>query len=149
MRACSRWRRSGCGNRIFGRVDLTFQLASERGDARPLSRRSSQREANVMAEMGAYEAMSTLRAVRRLRPDAIPDAVLLRVLEAATFAPTGGNVQPWRIVAVKNPAPKAPIGRLYNERWINYSKFIAARFQRLRRRRRGRAPSAPSKPAII
>ena len=55
--------------------------------------------------------VGTLRAVRRLRPDAIPDAVLHRVLEAATFAPTGGNVQPWRIVAVKDPAQKAPIGR--------------------------------------
>ena len=52
--------------------------------------------------MELYEAMSTLRAVRRLRPDPIPDAVLQRVLTAATWAPTGGNRQPWRIVAVKD-----------------------------------------------
>jgi nitroreductase len=39
-----------------------------------------------MAEMGVYEAMRTLRAVRRLKPDPIPDDVLLRVLEAATWA---------------------------------------------------------------
>ena len=32
-----------------------------------------------MAEMGIYETMRTLRAVRRLRPDAIPDDVLHRV----------------------------------------------------------------------
>jgi len=75
-----------------------------------------------MAEMGIYETMRTLRAVRRLRPDAIPDDVLRRVLEAATWAPTGGNVQPWRIVVVKDRALKEPLGKLYNERWIAYSK---------------------------
>jgi len=35
-----------------------------------------------MAEMGVYEAMRTLRAVRRLKPDPIPDEVLHRVLDA-------------------------------------------------------------------
>ncbi len=75
-----------------------------------------------MAEMGVYETMRTLRAVRRLRPDPIPDDVLHRVLEAATWAPTGGNVQPWRIVAVKDRALKEPLGKLYDERWLAYSK---------------------------
>jgi len=49
-----------------------------------------------------YEAMSSLRAVRRLKPDSIPDDVLERVLQAAAWAPTGGNVQPFRIVVVKD-----------------------------------------------
>ena len=44
-----------------------------------------------MSELSLYEAMRTTRAVRRLRPDPIPDAVLRRVLEAATFGPSGGN----------------------------------------------------------
>ena len=45
--------------------------------------------------MQLYDAMSTLRAVRRLRPDPIPDEVVDRVLQAACWAPTGGNTQPW------------------------------------------------------
>ena len=57
--------------------------------------------------MDLYDAMSTLRAVRRLRPDPIDDEVIERVLTAATWAPTGGNTQPWRIVAVTDPAKKA------------------------------------------
>lgn len=76
-----------------------------------------------MAEMGIYETMRTLRAVRRLRPDPIPDDVLHRVLEAATWAPTGGNAQPWRIVAVKDRALKQTLGKLYNERWVAFSKM--------------------------
>ncbi len=75
-----------------------------------------------MAEIGIYETMRTLRAVRKLRPDPIPADVLRRVLEAATWAPTGGNVQPWRIVVVKDRALKEPLGKLYAERWAAYSK---------------------------
>jgi len=75
-----------------------------------------------MNEMGIYETMRTLRAVRRIRPDPIPADVLHRVLEAATWAPTGGNVQPWRIVAVKDRALKEPLGKLYADRWAAYSK---------------------------
>ncbi len=73
-----------------------------------------------MAEMGIYEAMKTLRAVRRLKPDPIPDDVLHRVLEAATWAPTGGNRQPWRIVLVKDRAKKLRLGELYTQRWTAY-----------------------------
>ncbi len=74
-----------------------------------------------MAELGIYEAMRTLRAVRRLRPDPIPDAVLARVLEAATWAPTGGNAQPWRVVVVRDADKKRRLGELYAARWSAYS----------------------------
>ena len=73
-------------------------------------------------EIGLYAAMRTLRAVRRLRPDAIPAAVLQRVLEAATWAPTGGNVQPWRVIAVRDRALVARLGELYAARWFAYAK---------------------------
>ncbi len=79
-----------------------------------------------MPEIGIYEAMSTLRAVRRLRPDPIPTDVLRRVLEAATWAPTGGNRLPWRIIAVKDPPKKERLGVLYREVWEAFSKQYAA-----------------------
>ena len=70
--------------------------------------------------MELYEAMSTLRAVRRLRPDPIPEDALQRVLTAATWAPTGGNRQPWRIVAVKDPTKKQALEDLYRPYWEGY-----------------------------
>lgn len=76
-----------------------------------------------MAEMGIYETMRTLRAVRRLRPDPIPGEVLNRVLEAATWAPTGGNQQPWRIVVVKDRTRKESLGKLYAARWAVFAKI--------------------------
>lgn len=77
-------------------------------------------------DMKLFEAMSTLRAVRRLRPDPIPDEVLDRVLQAAAWAPTGGNAQPWRIILVKDPAAKKQLGSLYAEQWVNFSKGYQA-----------------------
>jgi nitroreductase len=41
-----------------------------------------------MAGYELYEAMSTTRAVRRLRTDPVPDGAVLRVVRAATWAPT-------------------------------------------------------------
>ena len=76
-----------------------------------------------MAEIGVYEAMRTLRAVRRLKPDPIPAEVLHRVLEAATWAPTGGNRQPWRIIAVRDAEKKKRLGTLYAERWAGFAKM--------------------------
>lgn len=72
-----------------------------------------------MAEL--YDVMSTLRAVRKLRPDPIPADVLERVLQAACWAPTGGNAQPWRVVVVTDAAVKAQLQAIYQPEWARYS----------------------------
>lgn len=73
------------------------------------------------AGIDLYEAARTTRAVRRLRSDPIPDRVLRRVLRAATWAPSGGNLQPWHIIAVRDPATKAQLAGLYRELWSDYA----------------------------
>lgn len=82
-----------------------------------------------MAEL--YDAMSTLRAVRKLRPDPIPDDVLERVLQAACWAPTGGNQQPWRVVVVTDPAVKAGLQAIYEPEWAKYVTGFMKRMQGL------------------
>jgi nitroreductase len=63
------------------------------------------------------EAIFSLRAIRRLKPDPIPDVDLRDILEAAIRAPNGGNTQPWHFVVVKDPAQRAQLGTLYHEAW--------------------------------
>ena len=70
---------------------------------------------------GLQETMSSLRAVRRLRPDPVPAAVLERVLQAACWAPSGGNQQSWRVIAVRDPELKAGIQDVYLPAWQAYS----------------------------
>jgi nitroreductase len=74
-----------------------------------------------MSDLTLYEAMRTTRAVRKLRPDPIPDDVLQRVLEAATWAPSGGNRQPWRILVVRDAAAKVALGNMYESVWSGYA----------------------------
>lgn len=63
------------------------------------------------------EAIYTLRAIRRLKPDPIPDQDLHDILEAATRAPSGGNVQPWHFLVLRDPTIRAAFGKLYREAW--------------------------------
>jgi nitroreductase len=63
------------------------------------------------------EAIFSLRAIRRLKPDPILDADLRDILEAAIRAPNGGNTQPWHFVVVKDPTVRAELGSLYHEAW--------------------------------
>lgn len=47
-----------------------------------------------------FEAMYSLRAIRRFKPDPVPEDLLWRVIEAATQAASGGNRQPWAFVVM-------------------------------------------------
>jgi nitroreductase len=57
--------------------------------------------------------------------------VLERVLRAATWAPSGGNAQPWRVVVVRAAATKARLGELYAEEWRRFSAGYTERLARL------------------
>lgn len=67
--------------------------------------------------MDLFEAMSTQRAMRRLKPDPIPDSVIRQLLDMAICAPSGGNRQGWSFVVVRDPATRARLGELYREAW--------------------------------
>jgi len=47
-----------------------------------------------------FEVMSTMRAMRRLRPDPVPEELLARLVEAATWAPSASNAQCYQFVVV-------------------------------------------------
>jgi len=42
-------------------------------------------------------------SIRRFRPDPVPEAVLARLIEAARWAPSAGNLQPWHFYVVTAP----------------------------------------------
>ena len=66
------------------------------------------------------EGIRTARAIRRLRPDPVPRELIRKVCEAGTFAPSGGNRQPWIFVAVTEPERRAWIAERYVEGFRAY-----------------------------
>jgi nitroreductase len=65
--------------------------------------------------MDVREALYTTRAMRRVRPEEIPQEVQARILDAAIRAPSGGNSQNWRFLLIDDPGVKAQLGPLYRD----------------------------------
>ena len=69
------------------------------------------------------EAMTTQRAVRRLKPDPVDDALVLRLIELALKAPSGSNAQNWEFIVVRDPAVKAKLARRNRQAWQLYGRL--------------------------
>jgi nitroreductase len=67
--------------------------------------------------MDFFEAVTTQRAMRRLKTDPIPEATLRQIMEAAICAPSGGNRQGWSFLVIRDAAVRARLGELYRECW--------------------------------
>jgi nitroreductase len=64
-----------------------------------------------------FEIMRTTRSMRRLKPDPVPGELIRQILEAGTCAPSGGNMQRWRFLVVRDPKVKETVGAYYKRAW--------------------------------
>jgi nitroreductase len=64
-----------------------------------------------------WTVMSTARAIRRYTDAPVDDDVVMRCLEAATWAPSGGNQQPWRFVVLESPELRAIVAEGGRQSW--------------------------------
>jgi nitroreductase len=71
--------------------------------------------------MTVQEAIESTNTCRFYRPDPVTDEVLLRVLDAARYAPSGGNRQPVRFIVVRNPATRRQLKEWYLPIWDAYA----------------------------
>jgi nitroreductase len=75
------------------------------------------------------EGIRTTRAIRRLRKDPVPPALIRKVCEAGTFAPSGGNRQPWLFVALTQPERRAWVAERYRRAFNAYIAPALARLE--------------------
>ena len=66
-------------------------------------------------EVGLFEALHNMRAMRRLRPDPVPDELIKKIISAGLGAPSGGDVQHWRFIVVKDAEIKKQIQLRYKK----------------------------------
>jgi nitroreductase len=73
------------------------------------------------------EVLETTGTCRYFRPDSIPDDVLRRVLDGSRWAPTGGNRQGVRFIAVRDAAKRQQLEDWYLPLWEAYVGRATAR----------------------
>lgn len=76
--------------------------------------------ATLGEDVPLLEGIRTARAIRRLRPDPVPRDLIRKVCEAGTFAPSGGNRQPWTFIAVTEPERRAFVAERYRRAFESY-----------------------------
>lgn len=70
-----------------------------------------------------WTVMSTASTVRRYRDEPVDDATLDRCLRAATWAPSGGNQQPWRFVVLRSEQARAVVTAAAHRTWEELKDF--------------------------
>lgn len=76
--------------------------------------------ATIGEDLPLLEGIRTARAIRRLLPDPVPPELIRKVCEAGTFAPSGGNRQPWQFIAVTETERRAWVAERYRKAFRAY-----------------------------
>src|SRR3989304_1792587 len=64
---------------------------------------------------GFIQLVIKRRSIRNFKPEPIPDDYVEKIIEAARFAPSGANSQPWEFVVVKEKELKDKIVDIVKE----------------------------------
>ena len=68
-----------------------------------------------VSDLSLFEAIDTQRAIRRFTAEPVEDALIERMIDAATRAPSARNAQPWRFIVVRDRETKAKLGAIFDE----------------------------------
>jgi len=83
-----------------------------------------------MAEMGFFEVIYSTRALRRFKPDPVPDELISKVLDAAIQAPSGSNEQNWLFMVVTEQGQRKRVADVYRKaaQRAHLPDYIKAKF---------------------
>jgi nitroreductase len=80
-----------------------------------------------MSDISLFDTIHSARALRRLKPDPVPEQLLTTVLDAAIRAPSAGNAQSWSFVVVRDASLRASLGAIYRKASAIASAMYASR----------------------
>jgi nitroreductase len=72
-----------------------------------------------------FEIIHSTRAMRRLKPDPVPDELIRNILLAGQAAASGGNTQRWRFLVLKDPEIKKKVQVYYKKA---YDEVVGPRY---------------------
>jgi nitroreductase len=67
-----------------------------------------------------FHIIRTTRAMRRLKPDPVPEELVKQILEAGVCAASGGNSQRWRFMVIKDRGIKERVQEWYQKAFDEY-----------------------------
>jgi nitroreductase len=63
--------------------------------------------------LDVVEAIKTRRSVRKYRATAVEDHLISECLDAARWAPSANNSQPWEFIVVRNPTTRRKLAEIH------------------------------------
>ena len=64
---------------------------------------------------GLLELFKKRRSIRKFKPDPVPDEYVDKIIEAARWAPSGANSQPWQFIVIKKDELRKRIFEIHKE----------------------------------
>jgi nitroreductase len=100
------------------------------------------------------EFVKKRRSIRSFKPDPIPDGSIQEMLEAARWAPSPINAQPWEFIVVKSEDTRNRIAEIIEENWqrsfdIEKTRVMEVRHPKLEREEQRPIESWGNAPAIV
>jgi nitroreductase len=92
-------------------------MSDRQDSAAPSEAAPTGAEALGRLDTSLVDMMMTQRAIRRVLPDPVDDAVVLKCIELALHAPTGNNGQNWEFIVVKDGRVKERLAKRYRQAW--------------------------------
>ena len=78
------------------------------------------------------ELVKTRRSIHKFKPDPIPDEYVDKIIEAARWAPSGANSQPWEFIVIKKKALRDKILEIFKEQHARMARMELTREPELR-----------------
>ena len=80
----------------------------------------------MIDETSLFDIIRTTRAMRRLKPDPVPDELIRQILEAGACAANGGANQRWRFLVIKDRGIKERVQKWYQKA---YDEVVGPRYR--------------------
>ena len=75
--------------------------------------------------MELQEAIKGRRSIRNFKKQNVPEETIAQLIEAASYAPSAGNIQPWQFIIVKNPTVKKKLAEsALNQNHVNDAPVV-------------------------
>jgi nitroreductase/ketosteroid isomerase-like protein len=88
---------------IFHREEDMWKVVAD--VCTPISRYSKEPDQDIKyssEQTYLFEILKTRRTVRKFKPSPVPEEHILKIIDAARFAPTAGNQQPWKFLVIQD-----------------------------------------------